>query len=128
MRCCVVCKSKLVGRQKRFCSRACKNACTNNRHQSYACQQARGRRRKRRLIEIYGKECSRCGYRRNIAALEFHHGDAAAKSFQLDVRSLSNRSWKAITLEAQKCVLLCSNCHKEVHNPDSMLDELRAKK
>ena len=89
----------------------------NLRNQSYDAQQARGLRRKIRLIRDLGHRCKRCGYERNLAALEFHHSDPAAKLFSLDLRSLSNRSWQAIAREALKCELLCSNCHKETHNP-----------
>ncbi len=59
-----------------------------------------------------------CGYRRNYAALEFHHVNPEQKSFQLDARHLSNTSMESILNEAKKCILLCSNCHKEVHNPN----------
>ncbi len=62
-----------------------------------------------------------CGYDKNYAALEFHHKVPIEKLFQLDLRSLSNRSWDAILEEAKKCQLLCSNCHAEYHNPDCRL-------
>jgi hypothetical protein len=120
---CVVCAESLNGRQTRFCSRHCKNRFTNNRHQSYKSQQRRGRRRKLRLIGIFGDSCSKCGYRNNFSALEFHHQNAENKLFNLDLRALSNRQWPAIVDEAQKCVLLCSNCHKETHNPECNLPE-----
>ena len=63
-------------------------------------------------------QCEDCGYDRNFAALEFHHTDPTTKNFQLDLRSLSNRKWASILAEMEKCVLLCSNCHSERHNPD----------
>jgi hypothetical protein len=64
-----------------------------------------------------GGRCSRCGYGANYSAMEFHHSNPRLKSFALDLRSLSNRRWEAIVVEAKKCELLCSNCHKEHHNP-----------
>ena len=39
------------------------------------------------------------------------------KGFNLDLRALSNRTWAGILNEANKCELVCSNCHKEIHNP-----------
>lgn len=114
---CVVCGSPLSGRQEKFCSRTCKNADTNHRHQNYLSQQARGMERKRRLVAEAGAECSRCGYDRNLAALTWHHMDPATKLFSLDLRSLSNRSEADIRQEVAKCILLCANCHAEAHWP-----------
>ena len=119
---CVNCRSKLKGRQRKFCSRACKNSYNNVNYQSYQAQQLRGIRRKIELIKIKGKECSLCGYSKNSAALEFHHVKPKEKSFQLDLRSLSNRKWENVLEEAEKCILLCSNCHAEHHYPESMLE------
>lgn len=53
--------------------------------------------------------------------MEFHHVDPASKHFQLDLRSLSNRRWSSVAEEATKCVLLCANCHAELHNPECLL-------
>jgi len=114
---CVDCGKKLTGRQRKFCSRTCKNTFNNQLFQSYQAQQNRGRKRKLKLIELNGKKCNRCGYNQNYAALEFHHIKPGTKEFQLDLRSLSNRTWEAVLKEAKKCLLLCSNCHAEEHNP-----------
>ena len=118
---CVVCESSLRGRQTKYCSRKCKNDFGNNRFQSYMAQQRRGRSRKLELVRLKGNTCGRCGYGRNFSALEFHHRNPDSKKFQLDLRSLSNRSWAKILNEAQKCDLVCSNCHKEIHNPTSLM-------
>jgi hypothetical protein len=73
--------------------------------------------RKVELVGMLGGRCRLCGYHDNYAALEFHHA-AGRKDFQLDMRSLANRSWVTILLEARKCELLCSNCHADTHRPD----------
>jgi 5-methylcytosine-specific restriction endonuclease McrA len=104
-----------------ICSRGCKNANGNNRHQTYRAQQARGRVRKEKLIHLKGGCCAGCGYDRNTSALEFHHENPKKKNFNLDLRSISNRSWIAVNKEAEECILLCSNCHKELHYPESNL-------
>ena len=119
---CIQCDQPLRGRQRKFCSLQCKNSITNSRHQSYKAQQVRGLSRKARLVELGGAKCSRCGYAKNLSALEFHHKNPVHKSFQLDLRSLSNRSWEKIRGEFAKCVLLCSNCHREAHNPQLSLE------
>lgn len=71
------------------------------------------RRTKRRLVERAGGACELCGYDRCVAALQFHHRDPQAKEFALGSRGLS-RSWAVLTAEADKCALLCANCHAEV--------------
>ena len=68
-----------------------------------------------------GMECEICGYAKNSAALELHHKKPEHKDFQLDLRSLSNRKWEKILQEAKKCILICSNCHAELHHPDCAL-------
>ena len=114
---CIGCGSALTGRQSKYCSRRCKNANSNSRHQSYLAQQRRGSRRKAELVRSKGGKCQCCGYGQNLAALQFHHICSAGKAFQLDIRSLSNRSSRSIHSEAEKCILLCANCHAEIHNP-----------
>ena len=90
----------------------------------YEKQQKRAWSRKLELISIMGGCCSKCGYRNNVAALEFHHINPEDKKFQLDARHLSNTSMIKIIEEAKKCVLLCSNCHKEAHNPEYTIENL----
>lgn len=109
--CC--CGENLTGRQTKYCSTKCKSK--NQTNAVYANQQLRGHTRKQKLVDMFGGSCP-CGYKKNLAALQFHHIDPTTKSFQLDVRSLSNRSWEVILLEASKCALLCANCHAETHH------------
>jgi Helix-turn-helix domain len=71
------------------------------------------RRVKRRLIERAGGRCVLCGYDRHPAALHFHHIDPATKSFIVSRQGVT-RSFREATAEADKCVLLCGNCHAEV--------------
>ena len=122
---CETCAGELAGRQRKFCSRKCKNASTNFRHQTYCRQQARGVARKRRLVAEHGGGCTRCGYRRNYAALEWHHVVPSSKAFNLDLRALSNRRFAVILAEIEKCVLLCANCHADLHNPKHRIEESR---
>jgi endogenous inhibitor of DNA gyrase (YacG/DUF329 family) len=110
---CIMCGKPLSGRQRKYCSRSCKNKDL----QSYKAQKRRGLDRKRQLIEEAGGCCLICSYQKNIAAFVFHHSDSAKKDFKLDMRSLSNRKFKAVQDEIEKCILLCANCHAEIHNP-----------
>ena len=69
---------------------------------------------KRDLIEHMGGKCSVCGYNKCLAALEFHHLDPTQKEF---APSTNSKSWDKILVEAEKCILVCANCHRELHNP-----------
>jgi len=120
---CIICGDSLCGKQRAFCSRHCKNRHTNYHHQSYGKQLERGRTRKLKLVMMLGGRCVICGYARNLAALEFHHREPLSKSFQLDTRTLANRKWRDVETEAEKCLLLCSNCHAEKHNPGAFIDQ-----
>ncbi len=64
-----------------------------------------------------GGKCTKCGYSKNSSALCFHHIDPKTKSFPIDIRRCSNSSWDNLIKEADKCMLLCLNCHAELHNP-----------
>ena len=120
---CLNCQRDLSDRQAKYCSRTCKNSFNNRLRQSYKAQQRRGKKRKLLLIEEKGGKCLQCGYSRNHAALDFHHIDPSTKEFALDLRALSNRKWQKVLVEAEKCILLCSNCHAEVHHPDCALGQ-----
>ncbi|EKE21567.1 MAG: hypothetical protein ACD_7C00187G0005 [uncultured bacterium] len=115
---CIVCNKFLIGRQTKYCSPTCKNK-TN---QSYNLQQARGWRRKKLAVKKLGGCCSICGYKKNLSALTFHHKNPTKKYFQLDIRSLSNRNQAVINTEIDKCILVCSNCHAELHYPKHNLE------
>ncbi len=108
------CGNVLTGLQTKFCSKLCKSKKQSNA--VYANQQARGKLRKEKLIELLGGSCTSCGYKKSTAALHFHHVDPSTKSHQLDLRSCSNRSWEALLKEVKKCTLLCANCHAEHHH------------
>lgn len=71
------------------------------------------KRTKQKLVEYKGGKCCRCEYDTCIEALEFHHIDPSEKDF-----TISGKSWsfERLKKEVDKCVLLCSRCHTELHN------------
>lgn len=71
--------------------------------------------KKRKLVELYGGKCIKCGYSKYIGALEFHHRNPKEKKFAISGSGLV-RSMEALIKEAGKCDMLCSNCHKEIEN------------
>jgi transposase len=76
-----------------------------------------GKRRKtikRNAVAYKGGKCLICGYNRCVEAMDFHHLDPSKKEFGLSINGLS-RSLDSIKKELDKCVILCSNCHREFH-------------
>ncbi len=80
--------------------------------------QDRWRRRKVEAIKAKGGRCSKCGYDKNYAALEFHHRDDEDK--EMDWSKARLASEKRMLAELDKCDLVCRNCHAELHNPQGM--------
>jgi hypothetical protein len=92
---CIICGAKLQGSQRMFCSGKCKQKHhynLNSNPNSIFSQNLRGYRRKLKLINLRGGKCEKCGYDKNLSALEFHHIDSNLKEFPLDLRNLSNNS------------------------------------
>lgn len=71
------------------------------------------REHKLALIAYKGGKCERCGYDKCIDALEFHHVNPNEKSFDIAQKILMNE--EALKKEADKCILVCSNCHRKIH-------------
>ena len=69
---------------------------------------------KKKCIEYKGGKCEHCGYNKYDGALDFHHKDPEQKDFSLAHVRLTSFSDK-IKFELDKCLLLCSNCHREEH-------------
>lgn len=70
-------------------------------------------RTKQKLVDLMGGKCQSCGYDKCINALEFHHTDPTKKDFAISSAGLMN--WDKTFSEAQKCILICANCHREIH-------------
>lgn len=91
-----------------------------NRKYCYDCipegQQTRIRQKiKQWGLEYKGNKCSLCGYDKCKDALEFHHIDPLEKDFNISDRNLK-LDWTAIKTELDKCILVCANCHREIHS------------
>lgn len=82
----------------------------------------RRRKLKEMVVAYRGGKCVLCGYNRCVWALDLHHIHESEKEFGLSVRGMT-RSWEAIQKEADKCVLVCANCHREIHAGFSFIPE-----
>lgn len=70
---------------------------------------------KQRMIEAFGSQCCICGYNKCNQSLAFHHLDPADKDLNIGRVIANPRKWETIVKELRKCVMLCHNCHSEVH-------------
>jgi hypothetical protein len=64
-------------------------------------------------IEYKGGKCQICGYNRYAGALDLHH-IKGVKKFTMGEDGYTH-SWDKIKRELNKCMLLCANCHREIH-------------
>lgn len=66
-----------------------------------------------KMKQLRGGKCEHCGYDRCIKALDFHHLDPDKKDFTI---SNGNFKLKEAIEESKKCILICANCHRELHD------------
>jgi len=76
----------------------------------------RGHNRKNILINNHGGKCIICDCN-EPCALSFHHNIPENKTHGLSARFLSSLPINDCIRESNKCSLLCSNCHEEIHYP-----------
>ncbi len=68
---------------------------------------------KLRAINLLGGKCYDCGISYPPCVYDFHHTNPLEKDGF--VGSFLHRSWDKVIDEINKCVLLCSNCHRLRH-------------
>lgn len=89
----------------------------------YGRQLERIRKNKRDYIEYMGSRCEMCGLEfngENAAVFDFHHRDPREKKHNFGGKCLTLESAKP---ELDKCVLLCSNCHRMLHSEYIVLED-----
>lgn len=82
---------------------------------SYESKQRWRNKVKQRIVYYAGGCCQCCGYKAYIGNLSFHHVDQNQKKDMVHQLIRDSRSWKIIIREVDKCVLVCHNCHGEIH-------------
>lgn len=86
------------------------------------------RRKKKIAVAYLGGKCSICGYDRCLAALDFHHVDPETKEFS-PTKIIGRWSFERVKAELDKCILVCKNCHMEIHHgmhrPEDVVNCLR---
>jgi hypothetical protein len=90
-----------------------------NREARYSYKTERLHSIKAELINGKGGKCERCEIMydgKNACIFDFHHLDPSTKDFNLSMGFLNRVSLAEVRSEAEKCILLCSNCHRIEHS------------
>lgn len=95
-------KDGRVRRMKSYC-KACHNKYIWDKKREY----------KEEIVKEFGGKCNICGYNSCIGALEFHH-KSGDKNIELWHKK-RNRGIEYYREQVQSCLLLCANCHREIH-------------
>jgi len=98
-------------RELQKCVLLCAN-CHRRRHKYRGSAEAQAK--KARAIAMMGGVCAGCSSVVPDSLFEFHHWDPREKEFGISRDGLA-RPWEAIEAELLKCVMLCANCHRELH-------------
>jgi len=92
--------------KSKFCSEKCRRQVQFSRLKT---------NRKELLVNKLGGKCSKCGYSKCIDALQFHHINPKDKHFELKKENML-KGINSLLKELTKCILVCANCHIEIHN------------
>jgi hypothetical protein len=99
-----LCHNKTIGLGK-FCGIKCKNKFYVDKRRKTI---------KLKALEYKGGKCVLCGYNKCVSSLDFHHTEPNAKDFAIAAKGCC-RSWEKVKAELDKCILVCRNCHGEIH-------------
>lgn len=78
-----------------------------------------------RIKKLHGGRCKNCGYSKCKRALHFHHINPSLKDFNMAEQWLYSEA--RVIQEANKCIMLCSNCHAELHDNLITIEEILTK-
>lgn len=65
-----------------------------------------------------GKPCADCGKVFDPICMDFHHVDPKLKKNEIRELLRDGYSMQTVQAEIDKCVLICSNCHRLRHKDD----------
>lgn len=72
---------------------------------------------KKIIVLERGGKCEECGYSENIHCLDLHHLEPHDKEGE-PTKIFRRPNLDDIRKETDKCIILCKNCHNDVHHPD----------
>lgn len=86
----------------------------NNKDVYYKRNRKRKEERREWMSQLKKKlSCEECG-ENHPAVLDFHHNNPNEKDREISAMSVSHKKEKILE-EIDKCMVLCSNCHRKLH-------------
>lgn len=67
---------------------------------------------KQKAVDYGGNRCSACGNMFSNVCYDFHHIDRNTKYKEVSCMITEMYSWEDIEKELDKCIMVCSNCHR----------------
>jgi hypothetical protein len=118
---CIYCKNQIPNERRASGVRTCSDACARLQTNKLT------RVRKSEVTKLFceykqSQGCSKCGYAKNGACLDFHHIDEKTKERRITAMLWYNNT-DLFKKEVKKCSILCKNCHYDYHNPTYQIKE-----
>jgi hypothetical protein len=102
--------SRASGKAKIYCA----SCCITVRRQNI----------KKKILQQRGENCEICEYSICPRTLSFHHKNPKEKDFTVSANM--EKSFDKIKHETDKCMILCANCHMELHEQTNGVDKIIA--
>lgn len=98
--------------QCKECRREYRRQHRKEKPEIHRAQQTRRQKRVKDWLYDMKKPCIICGESEPVC-IDFHHKDPNEKEFTIGKHQSRSKEW--LIKEINKCVCLCSNCHRKVH-------------
>jgi len=109
---------ELIEKRKSYCksciSKHEKNRVKNNNY-NYDYVLNWRNNNKKLAVEYKGGKCDICGYNKSMRSLQFHHLDPSKKEITIS-KKINSVKFEKLKFELDKCILVCANCHGEIHD------------
>ena len=112
---CTKCKKELPIEDFNWRSKAAGTRRSECKHCQSAYMKAQYQKKKDIVQQMKSESsCTKCGENRGYV-LDYHHLDPTVKEEGIARMTSNNYRLDAVMEEIKKCVVLCSNCHREFH-------------
>lgn len=114
---CILCKKEVLGRNR---VKYCEECRKIKRKEAGYNSSIKRMIRNREFIKDYKKDkkCEICGYNKQPKILDFHHKDKNRKTEGVNALMKTLKNLDIIRSEIKNCLLLCPNCHMELHSKE----------